>query len=129
MLADHPLLDASTAASTGWFVRNQWHRLVYYAVAPDHAASGAAPRACTETPLTCLEIANVAPRGKQRAVLILAGRALAGQSRPSANVNDYLEFGNAASPAAFERQPVSKAIAPSLKKPFNDRIIVVDANP
>jgi hypothetical protein len=71
----------------------------------------------------------VAPTGKQRAVLILAGRALAGQSRPSANLADFLEFGNAASPAAFERQPVSKAIAPSLKKPFNDRILVVDTNP
>jgi len=128
-LADHPLLDASMAAGTGWFVRNQWHRLVYYAIAPAHAATGAAPRVCTEMPLTCLEIANVTPTGKQRAALILAGRALAGQSRPSANLGDFLEFGNAASPSAFERQPVSKAIAPALKKPFNDRIIVMDTNP
>ena len=128
-LADHALLDSSTASSTGWFVRNQWHQLAYYAIAPPHAASGAAPRACTETPLTCLEIANLAPAGKQRAVLILVGRALAGQSRPSASVADFLEFGNAASPAALERQPVSTAIAAALKKPFNDRILVVDTNP
>jgi hypothetical protein len=128
-LADHPLLDASTASSTGWFVRNQWYRFAYYAVAPPHAASATAPRACTDVPLTCLEVANVAPAGRQRAILILAGRALAGQSRPSANVADFLEFGNAALPGAFERQPVSTAIAAALKKPFNDRIIVVDANP
>jgi hypothetical protein len=128
-LADHPLLDASTAATTGWFVRNQWYRLVYYAIAPAHAASGAVPRACTDAPLTCLDVANVAPAGKQRAILLVAGRALPGQSRPSANVTDFLEFGNTASPPAFERQPVSTAIAAALKKPFNDRIIVVDANP
>ena len=90
---------------------------------------GAAPRVCTEMPLTCLEIANVTPTGKQRAVLILAGRALSGQNRPSANLGDFLEFGNSASPSAFERQPVSKAIASALKKPFNDRIIVMDTNP
>ena len=129
VLADHALLDASTVAPTGWFVRNQWHRLAYYRIAPAHAASAPVPRACTETPLTCLDVANLAPPGKQRAILILAGRALAGQSRPSGNVADFLEFGNAASPPAFERQPVSAAIAPALKKPFNDRLIVVDANP
>ena len=127
--ADHPLLDASTASSTGWFVRNQWYRLTYYAIAPRHAASATAPRACTAIPLTCLEVANVAPAAKQRAILILTGRALAGQTRPSANVADFLEFGNAASPIGFERQPVSAAIAPALKKPFNDRVVVVDANP
>ena len=127
--ADHPLLDASTASSTGWFVRNQWYRLTYYAIAPPHAASAAAPRACTATPLTCLDVANVAPARKQRAILILAGRAITGQARPSANVTDFLEFGNAVDPGAFERQPVSTAIAPTLKKPFNDRIVVVDANP
>ena len=129
VLADHALLDASTAAPEGWFVRNQWHRLTYYAIAPAHAAGGTVPRACTETPLTCLEVANLAPVGKQRAILILAGRALGGQGRPSGNVTDFLEFGNAASPPTFERQPVSTANAPALKKPFNDRVIVVDANP
>jgi hypothetical protein len=128
-LADHPLLDASTASSTGWFVRNQWYRLAYYAIAPPHAASATAPRACTDVPLTCLDVANVAPAGKQRAILILAGRALAGQARPSANVADFLEFGNAALPGALEHQPVSTAVDAALKKPFNDRFVVVDANP
>lgn len=126
---DHPLLDASTASSTGWFVRNQWYRLAHYALAPGHGASGASPRACSDSPLTCLSVANVSPPGKQRSILILVGRALPGQTRPSGNLADFLEFGNAAVPAAFERQPVSTAIAPALKKPFNDRVIVVDANP
>lgn len=127
-LADHALLDPNNAA-TGWFVRNQWYRLAYYALSANHAASGTPPRSCTASPLTCLSIANVTPADKQRAILVLVGRSLPGQTRPSSSVADFLEFGNAASPAAFERQPVSNAIAAALKKPFNDRIIVVDANP
>ena len=65
---------ADLAPTTGWFVRNQWYRLVYYAIAPEHAASAAAPRSCT----SCLQITNVAPAGKQRAILVLAGRSLSG---------------------------------------------------
>ena len=127
-LGDHPLLDPNNAA-TGWFVRNKWYQLAYYALSPNHAASATPPRSCTTSPLTCLSVANLTPANSQRAILILGGRSLPGQTRPSASVADFLEFGNAASPAAFERQAVSTAIAPALKKPFNDRIIVVDANP
>lgn len=128
VLGDHALLDPNSA-TTGWFVRNKWYQLAYYALSPNHAASRTPPRSCTASPLTCLSVANVTPADSQRAILVLAGRGLPGQTRPSASVADFLEFGNAASPAAFERQPVSTAIAPALKKPFNDRIIVVDANP
>ena len=128
VLADHALLDPNNS-TTGWFVRNKWYQLAYYALSPSHAASGTAPRSCTASPLTCLSVANVTPSDRQRAILILAGRSLPGQVRPSGSIADFLEFGNAASPAAFERQPVSIAIAPALKKPFNDRVVVVDANP
>ncbi len=128
VLADHALLDPGDP-TTGWFVRNQWYRFAYYALAANHAASGTPPRSCTASPLTCLSVANVTPANQQRAILVLAGRRLFGQTRPSGNRADFLEFGNAASPAAFEKLPVSTAIAPALKKPFNDRIIVVDANP
>ena len=128
VLADHALLDRNNT-TTGWFVRNKWYQLAYYALSPNHAASGTPPRSCTASPLTCLSVANVTPADHQRAILVLAGRSLPGQTRPSGSVADFLEFGNAAGPAAFERHPVSIATAPALKKPFNDRIIVVDANP
>jgi hypothetical protein len=128
VLADHALLDPASA-TTGWFIRNKWYQLAYYALSAGHAASAAPPRACSDSPPTCLSVANVTPAGKQRAIVVLAGRSLPGQTRPSSSAADFLEFGNAASPAAFERQPVSNAIAAVLKKPFNDRIIVVDANP
>ena len=53
-------------------------------------------------------------------------RSINGAARPSATLADYLEFGNAA--GSFERQPVSTAVDATLKKPFNDRIVVVDTN-
>jgi hypothetical protein len=127
MVADHPLLDAGTSSSTGWFVRNEWYRLTYYAVAQGHSAAGMPGPSCT--PPDCLSVTNVAPAGEQRAILILGGRSLNGAVRPSGSLADYLEFGNAGGAGAFERQPVSTVLDAALKKPFNDRIIVVDENP
>jgi hypothetical protein len=124
-LADHALLDSSDAA-TGWFVRNEWYRLAHYAVAQGYTASALpGTPACTNA-VNCLAVANVTPTGAQRAILILAGRSINGSSRPSAVLGDYLEFGNATT--AYERQPVSTAIAAASKKPFNDRVVVIDAN-
>lgn len=115
-IADHALLDAADPAS-GWFVRNQWHRLVYYAIAPAHAASGTHPRSCA----LCLEIKSIEPAGRQRAILILAGRSLAGAPRPNGELADFLEGANADAVPGFERRAASAS--------FNDRIVVVDANP
>jgi hypothetical protein len=115
VIADHALLDAEHPAS-GWFMRNEWYRLLYYATAPAHAASGAAPRACA----SCLQVANLGAPGSARALLILAGRSLGARSRPSGQLADYLEGLNAAGPG-FESRAVNAA--------FNDRIVLVDANP
>jgi len=114
VIADHPLLDPA-APVTGWFVRNEWYRLVYYAIAPAHAASSPAPRSCS----TCLEIKN--PSGEARALLILAGRSLAGAARPNGLLEDFVEGANADLDLAFENRPVNAA--------FNDRVVVLDANP
>ncbi|MEW6687770.1 MAG: hypothetical protein AB1452_01650 [Pseudomonadota bacterium] len=133
---DHWLLETRTGSvcnpngnslcpSTSWFARNQWHKLTYYAIAPGYAASGSAPRSCT-TGGTCLSVTNVTPAGGQRAILILAGRSIDGSARPSGTLGNYLEFGNAT--GAFERQAVSTWNDSTLKKPFNDRVAVVDSN-
>jgi hypothetical protein len=128
LFVDHPLLD-STNATWGWFVRNEWYRLLYYAVSRQETAFALpAPLggpACT-TGVNCLSVANVTPANAQRSILILAGRSINGSARPSGTLSDYLEFGNATS--AFERQTISKAVDASLKRPFNDRVVVIDSN-
>ena len=125
LIGDHALLS-STDGTTGWFVRNEWFRQMYYATVSGYtAATLPATPACT-TGTSCLSIANVGPAGAQRAILILAGRSINGTARPSATLADYLEFGNAT--AAFERQTVSRAGPAALKRPFNDRIVVIDSN-
>ncbi len=115
---------AATDSDLGWFARNEWYRLVYYAVAQGHTA-GTLPPVCA-TGTNCLSVANVTPANAQRAILILTGRSINGTARPSSTLANYLEFGNAT--ATFERQPVSLSVAAALKKPFNDRIVVVGSN-
>jgi hypothetical protein len=121
VFGDHSLLDANNA-TTGWFVRNEWYRLLYYAPASGHTATvlpGGTP-ACT-TGTTCLSVTNLNPAGKQRGLLILAGRGLSGQARPSPSAANYFELGNAT--GAYIQKNASLAGA------FNDRFVVIDANP
>ena len=114
VIGDHPLLDPA-APGTGWFVRNEWYRLVYYAIAPAHAASSPAPRSCS----SCLQLNN--PSGEARALLILAGRSLTGAARPNGLLEDFVEGEVEVGVRAFEGRPVNAA--------FNDRVVVLDANP
>ena len=124
VIGDHPLLDTSTAAATGWFARNEWYRLTYYAVAAGHTA-GTLPPSCT-TGTNCLSIANVTPAGAQRAILILGGRSINGTARPSSTPANYLEFGNAI--GAFTRNTVSASAAIPVAQRFNDRVVVIGSN-
>src|SRR2546422_489998 len=127
LLADHPVLN-STDPVTGWFMRNEWYRVLYYAAAQatTPAALPAAPACIAGT--NCVTVSNLTPlpNNNKRAILILTGRSINGSARPSGTLADYLEFGNAA--GNFERQPVSTVIDAALKKPFNDRIVVVHSN-
>lgn len=110
VFVDHPLLDTRTAgAGTSWFVRNKWHELTYYSVVTGHTpAAIATTPGCTDTPtVTCMNVTNVSPANKVRAILVLAGRSINGSARPSANIGDYLEFGNAT--GSFERRTVTSA--------------------
>jgi hypothetical protein len=107
LLADHPILDPANA-TYGWYLRDKWHEVTYYAVASNYspAVRPGAP-ACT-TGTDCLKVANVAPNGAQRAIAILAGRGINGRGRPSATLADYLEFGNAG--ASYEKQTVRDSV-------------------
>ena len=61
------------------------------------------------------------PSGEARALLILAGRSLAGAARPNGRLEDFVEGANADLDLAFESRPVNAA--------FNDRVVVLDAKP
>ena len=120
-IIDHALLDPSNA-TTGWFVRNQWYRLLHYAIAaPNHVPGGGG--SCTAG-ATCLQVtvAGVTPTNKERAILILAGRSLTGAARPNGNLDDFLDSAeNRDGDSAFEQFRVNAS--------FNDRVVVIDANP
>jgi hypothetical protein len=130
LLADHRMLDATTTGTgeQGWFLRNRWHEVAYYATAPGFAPSGA--KSCIDS-TTCLSVAyhrNAAgalDAGKQRAIVVLAGRALNGQTRPTAVPTDYLEGANTGNDLSFEVRSATLAS----NRSFNDRVAVLDANP
>jgi len=105
LFPDHDLLN-SQHATWGWFMRNEWYRVLYYVVAKGDTADplpAAAPTCATGS--TCLNVANVTPAAGQRAILILAGRGINGTTRSTGTAGDYVEFGNAS--GAFERQRIT----------------------
>jgi len=125
VIGDHSILD-TTASTTAWFWRNEWYRLLYYATAATHTAAQATP-SCT-TGMDCLAVANLTPSNNKRALLILAGRSNTDAARPNGTLADFLEFDNANLDTVFEKQPVSRGANAAAKKPFNDRVIVLDSN-
>jgi hypothetical protein len=123
LLADHAnihtLLDTTNA--TGWFVRNKWHELAYYAVAAAVAPGGTG--ACV-TSSTCLQVTYHPSNGKQRAVLLLAGRAITGQDRYSSTLSNWFEGANAGGVSPFEVRSATLLT----NRTFNDRIAVISTN-
>lgn len=119
---DHPLIKADDA-TTGWFARNEWYRLTYYAIAPNHAPGGTLSCSHSGT-VTCVQVANLTDPAKQRAVLALAGRSLTAlsQSRPSGSLLNYLD--------STENRNLDLVFAQStVSRSFNDRFISVAKNP
>ena len=74
-----------------WYAANDWHRLVYMALAAGHAPQGG--NVCTPG-VNCLTLMNGAVLSNAPALLLVAGTDLGG-ARPSANLGDYLEGDNA----------------------------------
>jgi hypothetical protein len=131
VIADYALLDPADP-TTGWFVRNEWYRLVYYAVAQLSTADGLPTYGCTSS--SCLRFND--PSRNIRSLLVLAGRSLSypPAARPNGNLADYLEYQNADLGTLYEqrlprtsRTPLSPPTNP-IYVPFNDRVILVDWN-
>lgn len=107
-----------------WFARNEWYRHVYYAVASGYEWTGAGT--CSHTaPVSCLQVANLpvaADQTRQRALLVLMGKRMRDQTRPSANLADYLESAeNRNLDGVFEQLKVGAF--------SNDRFITLSKNP
>jgi hypothetical protein len=120
VIGDHPLLDPNDA-TTGWFVRNEWFRLLYYAVAQGQTAYYKPSLPCTAG-TNCLRYRNAGvQQDDKRALLLLAGRGLRNQTRPSATLTDYLDTSeNADLGTLYEQARIDASV--------NDRVIVVDQN-
>ena len=102
-----------------WFTRNQWNRVMYYAISPGYAPAGG--NACTPLPgtLSCLTVNGSGGGNDKRAVIIMTSGALASQAaHPTGNLTDYLELENV-TPADFIYENKSRSGT------FNDQVIIV----
>lgn len=121
LLRDQPATDASDA-TYGWFTRNLWHEVMYYALAPSISPAGTAtPRTCGGAN-PCLSVDYLATSGTIRGLGILSGVAVGSQARPGALLSSYFEGGNVS--GAYS----NKSAATTANRPTNDRIVVIDSN-
>ena len=130
IIGDHALVNSSDA-NYGWLTRNQWQRLLYYAVAQQNTAGSLASFGCNTT--NCLRFNEGLGCGggaswcNIRALLILAGASLTGATRPNGNLADYVEYTNGDGGTFYEqhgiRRPTNVAVS---NGPWNDRVILVD---
>jgi len=121
-----------TAAATSWITNNNWENVIYYAAAPGLTPDGGgsctvAVTPCVPTPPApaangCLSICNRtsgATSDNVNALIVMAGGALSGQTRPSSTLADYLDAdGNAyGNPSVSDRIYENKLVTTT----FNDQ--------
>lgn len=108
--------DWNGATWPGWFFANNWHEVVFYAVATQ---CGTPTSPACSAPGSLLSVSGVAaPNNNIRAVLITPGRAYTGQTRPCTAVADCLEDPeNTDGDAEFAKSAVTPTV--------NDRLFVV----
>jgi hypothetical protein len=116
---DQPMLYADNA-TMGWFYRNGWHQLMYYAVSAGNAPSGTG----TCAGATCLSVNGPSLTNSQRALVVTPGRAVGAQSRPPSAVADWLEGGN----ADLDTQFWARDPALSVNRAFNDHVVAIESN-
>ena len=114
------LVTPSSALGAGWLIANQWYKQLFYAVAPDLVPGGSGD--CIANP-PCLTVNNLASPNNKQAILVFAGRALNGTSRPSGTVANYLENANLS--AALGTTPFVYEHRAGVPTSINDRVVVV----
>lgn len=123
LFADHSFLDPTTtgAGTTGWYLRNRWHEVTYYAVASGYSPAGLPGTPACTAGTSCLTVRNMTPDNDKRSVLLLAGRSLSGTVGANRTLVDFLDSAeNQSANGTFEKLPVGSA--------SNDRVIVVGSN-
>jgi len=130
ILVDHPITDP-THAQYGWFVRNMWHHVSFYAIAEQIAPNGSA--ACispaTGASSDCLTVkySHSPADDRNRGIIVIAGRRLPGQdARPNGTFDQWFEGdnGNNVNGVIYTvREPTM-----TINRTFNDRIAVIDRN-
>jgi hypothetical protein len=119
---------ANPNPSGAWFIKNEWYKQTYYAVSPGYSPGGVPVGSlanCNPLPATpsCLKVNNLpAPSDNKGVILVLAGRALNGSSRPSGIAN-YLEGANLT--AANDTTPFVYEHRTGVPTAINDRVVVV----
>jgi len=120
--------NSGTNPNGAWFIANEWYKQTYYAISPGYSPGGVAVGSlatCSPLPATpsCLKVNNLpAPSNNKGAILVLAGRSLNGNPRPSAIAN-YLESANLA--AANDTTPFVYEHRAGVPTAINDRVVVV----
>jgi hypothetical protein len=134
VFTDHALVNRSDA-TLGWFVRNEWYRYAYYAVAEANTGDWLPSVGCSAASGDCIRFIDTGTYNI-RALLVFTGRALPTQSRQtSTQRNDrqnYVENANADGGTHYEQRVPrmsSVAMTSPFTAPWNDRVILVDWDP
>jgi hypothetical protein len=91
----YDFLNPAASAVNYWFMKNEWYRYTYYAVAPGTSAAQAGGNLTVN-----LFPSAYGNNNDKRFVLTLVGPPISGQTRPSTAVAQYLEGANAATTAS-----------------------------
>jgi hypothetical protein len=134
VITDHALVNRSDA-TLGWFVRNEWYRFVYYAVAQANTGDWLPSPGCSAASGNCLRYIDSGTYNI-RALLVFAGRALPTQSRQTSlqrnDLTNYVEHPNEDGGTHYEQhfaRMSSVPITSPITAPWNDRVILVDWDP
>jgi hypothetical protein len=118
---DAPVVDAKHP-DVGWFARNEWYRVLYFAEAKDVTPANTKAPTCDKkggTGKKCLALDAVEDK---RALLFLAGRSLNGTIGHTRTLSDLLEHSE-------NRNNDDKFVTQRIATTNNDRGIVVQVNP
>jgi len=117
--------SVGTDFDIGWFVRNEWFRNVYYAVADQNIPDTLPSSSATCDSSNCLRFNDDTIRNT-RVLLVIAGRKLDTQTRPSSDFTNYIEYQNADNGTYYEQRRMRAGKVVSGNSPWNDRLVIVD---